>query len=386
MKLSDVVRHSISRRKRRAFLVMMGIAFAVAILISVTGVTMTYAGIIKSSFQPYSGKIAVVHSSSRFFEAIPSQSILDPTLESEIAAVEDVVRVAPVSMRTYEGSDSLIPSILVGVRTSDHYFAYPQLLIYPKGHWPQQPSEVVIGSASPYYLDGARLGDQISLYGINLTVSGVLLPTEIRIFNTFLIVDLDFYYELTRTQFVSLFLVQTETTKLHDTVADRIQERIPYVTALTDDTRAILVGNIIDKVDRWNSYVGMLAALMSISLITTIQYLTTIQRQREFGTMKAIGAPNNLMIRLILSENLMIGVLGCILGVILGFLGAYGIVILYTGGNLLSSLSQTFELISWKTMLTAFISGLVVAVASVILPLKRVLDLDPVLSISNPEI
>jgi len=386
MKLTDVVRHSISRRKRRTFLVMMGIAFAVAILISVTGVTMTYAGIIKSSFQPYSGKVAVVHSSSRFFEAIPSQSILDPTLESEIAAVEDVVRVAPVSMRTYEGSDGLIPSILVGIRTSDRFFVYPQLLIYPKGHWPQQPGEVVIGSASPYYLEGAREGDQISLYGINLTVSGVLLPTEIRIFNTFLIVNLDFYYDLTRTQFVSLFLVQTETPELHDKVARNIEASIPYVTALTDDTRAILVGNIIDKVDRWNSYVGMLAALMSISLITTIQYLTTIQRQREFGTMKAIGAPNIVMIRLILTENLMIGVLGCVFGVILGFLGAYGIVILYNGGNVLNSLSQTFELLSWKTMLTAFISGLLVAVVSVILPLKRVLDLDPVLSISNPEV
>ena len=151
MRLLDVVLNSIARRKRRTFLIMLGITFAVAILISVTGVTLTYAGIVKSSFQQYSGKIAVVHSSTRFFEAMPSQSILVPELEAELEAIEGVERIAPLAMRTYEGSDSIVPSILVGMRKEDHSFAYPELVLFPPGKWPDKPGEVVIATASEYY-------------------------------------------------------------------------------------------------------------------------------------------------------------------------------------------------------------------------------------------
>lgn len=386
MKLMNVALNSISRRKRRAFLVMLGITFSVAIMISITGVTMSYTKIIESSFRPYSGKIVVTHSSARFFEAMPSQSILEPELESTIEEVEGVARVAPVAMRTYGGAESLIPSILVGLRAKDHYFIYPQLIVL-KGDWPRQAGEVVLGMASPFYLEGARQGDVISLYGINMTVSGVLFPTDIRIFNSYLIVDLDFYYNLTRTRFVSLFLIQPEVSSSQEVVADRIEAVVPYVNALTDKSQAALVDNIVDKVQRWNSYIGMIAALMSICLITTIQYLTVIQRQRELGTMKAIGASNGIMIRLILLESTVVGMFGCILGIVVGFIGALGIVYLYNRGNdLLVILHLTAELLSWQSMLIAFFAGLVVAVASAILPLKRVLSLDPIASISNPEV
>ncbi len=346
---------------------------------------MSYTKIIESSFRPYSGKIVVTHSSARFYEAMPTQSILEPELESTIEGVEGVARVAPVAMRTYGDAESLIPSILVGLRATDHFFIYPQLIVF-KGDWPRNAGEVVLGMGSSFYLQGTRQGDVISLYGINMTVSGVLFLTDIRIFNSYLIVDLDFYYNLTRTRFVSLFLVEPEASSSQEVVADRIEATVPYVSALTDESQKALVDNIVDKVQRWNSYIGLIAALMSICLITTIQYLTVVQRQRELGTMKAIGASNGTMIRLILLESTIVGVFGCILGIVVGFLGALSIVYLYNRGDLLTLLHLTAELLSWQSMLTAFFAGFIVAVASAILPLKRVLSLDPIVSISNPEV
>ncbi len=346
---------------------------------------MSYTKIIESSFRPYSGKIVVTHSSARFYEAMPTQSILEPELESTIEGVEGVARVAPVAMRTYGDAESLIPSILVGLRATDHFFIYPQLIVF-KGDWPRNAGEVVLGMGSSFYLQGTRQGDVISLYGINMTVSGVLFLTDIRIFNSYLIVDLDFYYNLTRTRFVSLFLVEPEASSSQEVVADRIEATVPYVSALTDESQKALVDNIVDKVQRWNSYIGLIAALMSICLITTIQYLTVVQRQRELGTMKAIGASNGTMIRLILLESTIVGVFGCILGIVVGFLGALSIVYLYNRGDLLTLLHLTAELLSWQSMLTAFFAGFIVAVTSAILPLKRVLSLDPIVSISNPEV
>ncbi len=386
MKLLTVVLNSIGRRKRRAILVMIGIAFSVAIIISITGLTRSYTRIVQSSFQPYHGKIVVTHKSARFFEAMPSQTILEPELGAELEQVEGVERISPVSMRTYGATDSLIPAILVGMNIDDHNFIYPQLIVYPTGRWPVNPGEVVIGISSPYHLQGSRVGDTISVYGTNLTVIGILWLTEIRIYNSFIIVDLEFYYELTRSRFVSIFLVQTDESNSQDDVAEHIEAVAPHVNALTNDEQGVLVDNIISKVQKWNSYIGSLAALMSISLITTIQYLTILQRQREFGTMKAIGASNLMMIRMILLESLVVGVLGCLLGMLIGFGGAYGIVYLYNRSSLIIAARLTFQLLSWSTMILAFVIGLVVAVISSILPMKRVIDLDPIVSISNPDI
>jgi putative ABC transport system permease protein len=60
----------------------------------------------------------------------------------------------------------------------------------------------------------------------------------------------------------------------------------------------------------------------AIGIITTL-YTSVIERTREIGTLKAIGAQNNQILALFLVEALIIGIFGATLGLLGGFAGGY---------------------------------------------------------------
>ncbi len=60
----------------------------------------------------------------------------------------------------------------------------------------------------------------------------------------------------------------------------------------------------------------------AVGIITTL-YTSVIERTREIGTMKAIGAKSKHILALFLTEALMIGIFGASLGILGGIAGAY---------------------------------------------------------------
>jgi putative ABC transport system permease protein len=60
----------------------------------------------------------------------------------------------------------------------------------------------------------------------------------------------------------------------------------------------------------------------AIGIVTTL-YTSVIERTREIGTLKAIGAQNNQILALFLVEALIIGIFGATLGLLGGFAGGY---------------------------------------------------------------
>lgn len=60
----------------------------------------------------------------------------------------------------------------------------------------------------------------------------------------------------------------------------------------------------------------------AVGIITTL-YTSVNERVKEIGTMKAIGARPKFILSLFLSEALLIGLVGSILGVFMGIIGAY---------------------------------------------------------------
>src|SRR5690606_8794824 len=72
--------------------------------------------------------------------------------------------------------------------------------------------------------------------------------------------------------------------------------------------------------------IALVALLVGgVGIITTL-YTSVMERIREIGTMKAIGAQNSFILSLFLSEAVMIGMFGASLGLLLGIAGGYVLV------------------------------------------------------------
>ncbi|HKX81879.1 MAG TPA: ABC transporter permease [Nitrososphaera sp.] len=83
--------------------------------------------------------------------------------------------------------------------------------------------------------------------------------------------------------------------------------------------------------------IALVALLVGgVGIITTL-YTSVMERIREIGTMKAIGAQSTFVLMLFLSEALIIGILGATLGMGLGIAGGYVLVSGFAGQDPSSS-------------------------------------------------
>lgn len=102
-------------------------------------------------------------------------------------------------------------------------------------------------------------------------------------------------------------------------------------------TASSLIGNL----GAWLSIIVLLVAFASSILFTTSG---VTRRTREFGTLKAIGWRSGRIVRQVVGESLVTGLLGGILGVLIGLLGIWGIN--SAAPNLSASLAQPNSLAS----------------------------------------
>jgi putative ABC transport system permease protein len=77
--------------------------------------------------------------------------------------------------------------------------------------------------------------------------------------------------------------------------------------------------NLATDLGRWLAIVVLIAAFVVASLLTMA---AVARRVREFGTLKALGWRTRRIIAQIMAESLVVGVIGAVLGIALGFGGA----------------------------------------------------------------
>ena len=124
---------------------------------------------------------------------------------------------------------------------------------------------------------------------------------------------------------------------------------------------------------------GSLAlAVASIGIVNTL-VMAILERRREIGIMKAIGASDNDVKRLFFAEAGAMGILGGIVGVLLGW--AIGQVINFGTNIYLKSQSippEHFWAVPWWLVVFSILFSLIVSLISGLYPAGRAARLDPV--------
>ncbi len=100
-----------------------------------------------------------------------------------------------------------------------------------------------------------------------------------------------------------------------DEVAQKI-ERWKHKGVFTNDAqKEILTGNLIKRASKQIGMFTVILLLVSIVIIAMIIYNMTVEKIKEIAVMKLIGIPNGLIIKMIIQETVLLGVLAFIAGV-----------------------------------------------------------------------
>jgi putative ABC transport system permease protein len=272
--------------------------------------------------------------------------------------------------------------------------------------------EIVIGNKMKDFFDEKiKIGDTIWLQRID----GIILSAKIvgileeranvitQITNAAIFCPIKPYYSsmLTSNRFTShgiatVYGMVIATAKNMESVESAEREILDYLNGESDAKKlkddedfAIMTQNyVISRIDQvmatLNRFTIMIAAISLIVGaigIANIMLATVVERTREIGTMMAIGAKKNHILRLFLYQAAIIGLVGAIIGCVGGVVGGWAVVS-YINNYLNRLIGEGFISIPlvypYEWFLIAIIVGIGTGIVAGILPAMKAAKMNPV--------
>jgi len=207
----------------------------------------------------------------------------------------------------------------VDITEDDIGLVLPEQVI--EGSFISESNQVVV-SVSYASSEEINVGDSLVLNENEYSVVGIVEP---KLYTN----SADIYLTLDELQRISeredkinIMLVKSADAYSVDDVSSQM-DGLFAGAQVTDssDTAEEVTGSLIEAANLTDRFVGLTSIIVIIAAFIIVSLLTVLsvnKRTREIGTLKAIGWSNRTVVRQILMENIVLGVIGATLGVGLG--------------------------------------------------------------------
>ena len=320
------------RRKIRSAIAVAAVAVGVAAPIVLAGLTYGSINEVLDRIRNVGADIIVSRTSNPALLGVRT-GVLDESLGEELEVVEieyngETVRpvesVSPVLVWVAEVDGRL--QNVYGVRPDNFpAFGRPVSEALVAGRLMENSDELVVddlfaGSA------GLETGDTVELMNRKFTIVGtVRAGAGARLF-----MRLDALQELTgQDGKVSAFYVKCKHPGYVSVTASAIENEFPGLNTITMGALADEMAEGMAGLDEFIGAVTALALLIAGLVILLTTYTVVLERTREIGILKALGASRAFITRVILSETLVLCALGAVVGVGLAWLMKLGIGVRY---------------------------------------------------------
>jgi len=153
-----------------------------------------------------------------------------------------------------------------------------------------------------------------------------------------------------------------------DEIAADIEEIIPIVEAKTVKQTAKAEMQLLGKIEVMMMLIATVSLLASAMGVMTTMTTSVIERKKEIGMMKAVGAENNKIAALFLTEATIIGAIGGLIGLVIGYFLAQII-----GQSTFQSAIQ----MHWSVIPITLLLSIGIAVLASSIPVSRALKIEP---------
>ena len=359
---------SLSDRKVRSILTILMVMVGSALLIAVGGIGASFSDAFSKQFRNLAPNILFISSSQQAQEGPgggvggagtppPAPKItLNAAIVNRIHSlpfVSDVISTYRGSVTVQSQSESKTDSILS--MDPQKLLVIAPTLEYTDGSTlqPNNPSSMIVaqnvanppGDANPFLVLGQSAKVTYSFVDSttgqqkeeskNFIVTGIIKETGNPTIDSAIVINPQAGNSLLQKsgKFDSLFAI-AQTTNFVDVVEQEI--RSLYGNNIGITTVKAILKTIEQFTGQINAFLNSIAIISlvvgAVGIITTL-YTAVIERTREIGTLKAIGAQNSDILALFLVEALLIGIFGATIGLLAGIGFGYGLSATVVPGN-----------------------------------------------------
>lgn len=283
-------------------------------------------------------------------------------LLSEVPGVSVAAPVLLGRITRLKGENKLVMFFGIDEKSYDHVGSGIQIL---QGHDLRSPGDLLVDDVLAA-TDDIKLGDRIEILNREFTVAGICKSgAGVRIYMSLA----DLQKATANEGKVSFFFIKLEEDAVKTEVAKELEQRFPgnQLTPLSAFNQ-VMEENALG-LKEFVRALSLFAALISYLVILLAMYTTIIERTREIGILKALGAGKGYIIRVVMAESFLICLMGVGAGFLLSVLGRMMLLSFFP--------SLTVDLIP-RWFLFSAILGIVGGLLGALYPAYRAAKLDPV--------
>ncbi len=376
-------------RKTRSFLTLLGVAIGIAAVVALISLGQGLSATVTDQLgQLGSNTITVMPSFGGSGSFGPPGMFGKSLKEDDVELVEKVrgVRRA-IPMQTkqlmveYDDESTITWVSAFPPEEGVEMFEDLQGFDLESGRWMKnnEKGSVVVGNNVPEIIfPDMRLRNKVTIEGKRFRVVGILESVGNRQDDSSFMMSMEAMKSITNDS-EEIYAIMVEATDNTEEVAEEIEEELDDKYG-EDVFSAMTTEQIIESVNAvFAALSAVLAGIAAISLVVAgfgimnTMLMSVMERTREIGIMKAVGATNFRILSLFLAESAIVGIAGGILGMILGAvttIGLSGIISSTIGFDFQSSLSPFL-------MAGVVVFSAVVGSISGLYPAWRAAKLDP---------
>ena len=360
-----IARRNLGRNRLRLVASIGGVALALSLTLALDAIYAGVANGLTSYIDRGGADIWVSQSGVRNLHMVASW--LPASVADRVRAVDGVATVTPIleSTDTIAAGPERSVAYVIGL-PADASAGGPWAVV--EGSDRPGPGEVIVDRGFAQRA-GIGIGASVTVLRRTARVSGLSDGTASLVNSVAFVPFADFAAVRGSSPVVSFVLAQVAPGRDPDVVAQAIEQTVPGVTAQSQaafaaQERRLVMDMSADVISIMDG-VGFVVALAVVALTV---YVATLARRREYGVLKALGARNSVLYRIVLLQAALSVAAGFAVGV--AFTASLALVVPRTGLALAPAL--TVESVG-KVALFAT----VIATLAAVLPVRQVAAIAP---------
>jgi putative ABC transport system permease protein len=426
MRISDVFSYSFSAiklRKLRAALTTLGVVIGIAAIVALLSITQGLQTSITNQLERglSADTLIVVPGSSALgggeggggfggggFGGSSSSAPLHINYTDEINALSPdiITSFAVVQKAGYIQNGSGVTRVVTaisGVNFSQYTNAYSTTFVAATGNIPLNPSseDIVVGARiSDPRFNGTlfvQANDEVNITWTNNTV----IPFANKTYTAHVAAVLDriggfgiggpsdtgIYVPLTQaeeffgTDEADLIIVKLRTSdaatinSTSKAITDYFGDQVSVVSATAVSS---LLGTVFSTISLFLGGIAAISLLVAGIGIMNIMIVSLIERTREIGILKAIGMKSRTVLYIFLTESVIIGLIGALIGIVSGWILANAVALFLGRGGIIGSALTITPVLTIEVVIGALVFGIGISVIFAIYPAWRASKLKPV--------